>query len=60
MMAADDPTRYYLPTHLAPNGWVGLRLDVGEIDWNQVAASLGDCYRRIAPKRLATLVTPLA
>ncbi len=53
MMAADDPDRYYLPAYLAPNGWVGLRLDLGDIDWDEVAALLGDSYRLIAPKRLA-------
>jgi hypothetical protein len=59
MMAADDPARYYLPAHLAPNGWVGLRLDVGEIDWNQMAARLGDCYRRIAPSASPRSSLPL-
>src|SRR5688500_1955134 len=28
-----DPSRFFLPAYIGPRGWVGLRLDVGSIDW---------------------------
>jgi hypothetical protein len=58
MMAADDPGHYYIPAYLGANGWVGLRLDQGEIDWDEVTALIHDSYRLIAPKRLAAQVAP--
>jgi len=53
---AHDPARFYLPAYIGPRGWVGLRLDRGRIDWNEVADFVRDSYRLIAPKRLSALV----
>ena len=55
-LAAAQPERFYLPAYLAPNGWVALRLDAGEIDWEEVAELVTCSYRLVAPKRLAALV----
>jgi predicted DNA-binding protein (MmcQ/YjbR family) len=52
---AADPARFYLTAYLAPRGWVALRLDVGTIDWDEVAELVTESYRLIAPKRLAAL-----
>ncbi len=49
-----DPDLYYSPAYLGPRGWVALRLDLGEIDWEQVTAHLIQSYRLTAPKRLAS------
>ena len=57
--AAADPARFYLPAYLAPKGWVALRLDVGTIDWDEVAELVTESYRLIAPKRLAALSSGL-
>ncbi len=46
-----DP-RYYAPAYLGPRGWVGLRLDTSEVDWDEVAGLIADSYALIAPKRL--------
>jgi hypothetical protein len=54
-MIGADPARFYLPAYIGPKGWVGLRLDAGEIDWDEVAGLVVDSYRLIAPKRLALL-----
>jgi predicted DNA-binding protein (MmcQ/YjbR family) len=54
-LAAQDSARFYLPAYIGPKGWVGLRLDVGEIDWKEVAELVAGSYRLIAPKRLAAL-----
>jgi hypothetical protein len=55
-LAAAQPGRFYIPAYVGPKGWVALRLDMDEIDWDEVAELVTDSYRRIAPKRLAALV----
>jgi predicted DNA-binding protein (MmcQ/YjbR family) len=57
-LAASDSARFYLPAYIGPRGWVGLRLDVGRIDWNEVAELVAGSYRLVAPKRLAALRSP--
>jgi predicted DNA-binding protein (MmcQ/YjbR family) len=55
-LLASDTTRFYKPAYIGPKGWVGLRLDVGPIDWAAVSEHVTDSYRLAAPKRLAALV----
>jgi predicted DNA-binding protein (MmcQ/YjbR family) len=57
-LIASDPERFYRPAYLGANGWVGLRLDMDEIDWDEVAAFAANSYRLIAPRRLAALLDP--
>jgi hypothetical protein len=52
-LAATQPTRFYMPSYVGARGWVGLRLDLGKIDWNEVSELLLCSYQLIAPKRLA-------
>ena len=59
-LARAQPGRFYLPAYLASRGWVAFRLDVGEVDWDEVAELMADSYRRIAPKRLAAQVKLVA
>jgi predicted DNA-binding protein (MmcQ/YjbR family) len=56
VLLASDSSRFYSPAYIGPRGWVGLRLDVGKIDWAEVADFLTDSYRLAAPKRLAAKV----
>ena len=44
-----------MPAYVGPRGWVALRLDVGGLDWNEVAELVVGSYKLIAPKRLALL-----
>ncbi|HKI04545.1 MAG TPA: MmcQ/YjbR family DNA-binding protein [Thermoanaerobaculia bacterium] len=55
-MIAQNPDRFYMPAYIGPKGWVALRLDVGEVDWDEVAHLVANSYRLVAPKRLASLV----
>jgi predicted DNA-binding protein (MmcQ/YjbR family) len=55
-LADAQPARFYLPAYIGPRGWVGLRLDVGHIDWEEVAELMAGSYRLTAPKSLAALV----
>ena len=52
-LVAAQPTRFYLPSYIGPRGWVALRLDRGETDWEEVGELILGSYRLIAPKRLA-------
>jgi hypothetical protein len=54
-LAAAQPDRFYMPAYIGPRGWVSLRLDVGRVDWGEVAELVLGSYRLIAPKRLAAL-----
>jgi hypothetical protein len=46
---------FFRPPYVGGRGWVGVRLD-DTIDWDEVAETIEDAYRTIAPARLvATL-----
>ena len=55
-LIAAQPAKFYMPAYVGPRGWVGLRLDIGGVDWNEVAELLTGSYRLIAPKRLVAMV----
>ena len=57
-LIAAHPERFYMPAYIGPRGWVALRLDVGGLDWNEVAELVVGSYQLIAPKRLALLANP--
>ncbi len=46
------PTQFHLPKYVASKGWIGLYLDVADVDWAQVEVCLVEAYRMAAPKRL--------
>jgi predicted DNA-binding protein (MmcQ/YjbR family) len=47
-----DPDRFYLPAYIGPRGWFGMRLDVGRVNWREVAEVVERSYRLTAPKAL--------
>jgi hypothetical protein len=55
-LAAAHPRKFYLPAYIGPRGWIGLRLDRGKIDWNEVRELVTASYLQVAPKRLASQV----
>jgi hypothetical protein len=57
-LVAAQPERFYLPAYIGPKGWVALRLDLGKIDWDEVAELMRGSYLLTAPKRLAERVEP--
>ena len=50
----NDPERYYRPAYFG-DGWVGIRLDLGDTDWNAIADWLQRSWRSVAPKKLTAL-----
>lgn len=55
-LVASDPARFYMPAYVGSKGWVGLRLDIGQIDWDEVKELVTHSYLLVAPKRLAAAV----
>jgi hypothetical protein len=41
-----------VPPYVGARGWLGVYLDVGEVDWGEVADLVEDAYRTVAPGRL--------
>ncbi|MBV7257041.1 phosphoribosylglycinamide formyltransferase [Pacificimonas sp. WHA3] len=51
-----DPETYHRPAYYGASGWVGVRLDTGEPDWDLVETWLRKSWRAVAPKRLTKLM----
>jgi len=51
-----EPRRFFIPAYVGPRGWVGLYLDLPEVDWNEVSELVRDSYRLIAPKSLGRTI----
>jgi formyltetrahydrofolate-dependent phosphoribosylglycinamide formyltransferase len=46
-----DEARYYRPSYFGSD-WIGVRLDLGDTDWDDVAIRIQRSWRAIAPKKL--------
>ena len=51
----NDPDRYYRPAYFG-DGWVGIRLDLGDNDWDGIAEWLHRSWRSVAPPRLTRML----
>ncbi|MBO9696768.1 MAG: phosphoribosylglycinamide formyltransferase [Sphingopyxis sp.] len=50
-----DENRYYRPAYFG-DGWIGIRLDLGDTDWDAIGEWLRKSWLAIAPKKLAGLM----
>ena len=50
-----DPEHYYRPAYFG-DGWVGIRLDLGDTNWDAIAEWLQRSWRAVAPRRLTALL----
>lgn len=50
-----DAERYYRPSYFG-DGWIGIRLNLAGIDWDEVGEWLARSWRSVAPKRLTGLM----
>jgi len=55
-LVASDPTKFFMPPYVARHGYVGVYLDTGDVDWDEIRELVTDAYRLAAPKALAKLV----
>ncbi len=51
-LVASDPERFFVPPYVGGRGWLGVRLDVPDIDWDEIEELVADAYRQVAPKTL--------
>ena len=51
----NDPARYYRPAYFG-DGWIGIRLDLGDTDWDAIGDWLARSWRSIAPRKLTGLI----
>ena len=51
----NDPERYYRPPYFG-DGWIGVRLDLGNTDWPSIEDWLARSWRAVAPKKLTGLM----
>jgi hypothetical protein len=51
-LIAADPERFFRPPYVGHRGWLGVRLDVTPVDWDQIGDLVNAAYRVAAPKRL--------
>ena len=50
-----EPDIYYWPKYYGASGWIAIRLDRPEVDWDHVADWLERSWRSAAPRKLAGL-----
>ncbi|WP_447763138.1 phosphoribosylglycinamide formyltransferase [Sphingopyxis panaciterrae] len=55
MLIELDEDRYYRPAYFG-DGWVGIRLDLGDTDWEAIDEWLRKSWLAVAPKKLAGLI----
>ncbi len=55
-LVASSPSKFYLPAYMAHQGWVGLRLDLKSVDWEEVASLMVAAYRIQATKKLLAML----
>ena len=46
-----DEARYYRPSYFGSD-WIGVRLDLGDTDWDDIADRIARSWRAVAPKKL--------
>ena len=55
MLIDNDEQRYFRPAYFGDN-WIGIRLDLGDNDWDAIDDWLGRSWRSVAPKKLTKLL----
>jgi phosphoribosylglycinamide formyltransferase-1 len=50
-----DEARYYRPPYFG-DGWIGIRLDLGDTDWDHIGEWLSKSWRAVAPRKLAVMM----
>jgi phosphoribosylglycinamide formyltransferase-1 len=56
MLIERDAERFYRPAYFG-DGWIAMRLDLGDTDWDDVADWLGKSWAAVAPAKLRAAVS---
>lgn len=52
----NDAETFFVPAYLGAKGWVGIRLDLDEVDWETVTELAQRAFQSTAPRKLAALI----
>ena len=52
MLVEEDPDTFWVPAFVGRHGWIGIRLDLEEPDWDGVEDFMRQAWLLSAPKRL--------
>ena len=55
LLIEQDTERHFRPAYFGV-GWIGIRLDTGDNDWDDLGARIARSWRAVAPKKLAGLM----
>jgi phosphoribosylglycinamide formyltransferase 1 len=55
MLIDSDEDRYYRPAYFG-DGWIAIRLDLGDTDWDHIGDWLAKSWLAVAPKKLTKLM----
>src|SRR5688572_12273666 len=47
-LVAQDPDHFWVPAFVGRHGWIGIRLDLEEPDWDEVSEVVDDAWRLTA------------
>jgi phosphoribosylglycinamide formyltransferase-1 len=51
-----DAESFFAPAYVGPRGWVGIRLDLQEVDWETLTELARQAYQLTAPRKLAAIL----
>ena len=54
-LVKDDPESFFVPAYLGARGWIAIRLDLEDVDWETVGELARRAFQSIAPRKLAVL-----
>jgi len=52
LLVEEDPEHYWVPAFVGRHGWIGIRFDLEEPDWDEVEGFVRDAWLLTAPKRV--------
>jgi len=55
-LVREDSESFFVPAYLGSKGWVAIRLDLDQVDWETVSELARQAYQATAPRKLASLV----
>ncbi|MDF8332678.1 phosphoribosylglycinamide formyltransferase [Novosphingobium cyanobacteriorum] len=50
-----DPVRFFRPAYFG-DGWIAIRLDLGDVDWDDIGEWLRRSWLAVAPRKLAAMM----
>lgn len=56
MLVERDTDLYFRPAYMAHAGWIAIRTDLGDTDWDHIADRVLTSWRIAAPRRLAETI----